>query len=177
MHHLQKTPILIQCQAPLRDQHQHFDPALVCPRGRFVKALIPRQARILASLPELKRRGSLGTDLKLRLTGTGHHASAQSPDGHIGGTNLCADFFGGQTGVRFARFCQVGGCGFGLFGQVLAQGIQSGPSQVQAGHQRGFDLDVEPAFNRARHKLVGHHINQHARHHAHQGKDTRQLDK
>ena len=66
--------------------------------------------------------------------------------------------------------------GAGVVGHVIGHGLQSGAGKAHACGQSAFHLDVKPALNRARNKLVRHHINQQPRHQSDQGKNTRKLE-
>jgi type IV secretory pathway VirB10-like protein len=76
-------------------------------------------------------------------------------------TGRPGQFFGGQA-------CFVGDIG--------AQGVQRGATQVQASGQGRFHAHVEPAFDRARDELVRHGVDQQPGQHAHQADDGGQLD-
>ncbi len=64
----------------------------------------------------------------------------------------------------------------GFVGKVGSQCVQRGAPEAQAGVQRAFHLDVKPTFNGPRHELVRHHVDQHARRKADEGKDRGKLD-
>jgi hypothetical protein len=77
-------------------------------------------------------------------------------------------------GVRVPR--KLGRCGAGLARKLVAERVQRRSSKTEPRNQRTLDLDVEPAFDRARDELVGHHVDQQAGHEADQCEDGGQLD-
>jgi hypothetical protein len=122
------------------------------------------------------RRRPLGVEQETRLAGTGDQLAVGAPQDQVVGRELLAHAVQRQAGCGVRRLGQLVGCRAGLVGQVVGQGIERRAPQAQAGVQRAFDLDVEPALDRARDELVRHHVDQHAGHQAHQGEDQRQLD-
>ena len=174
--HHEQAPFFVQSQAPLGKQHQDLDPTLVAAGVGFVQTLHPGHGAILTGLTQLLRRGPIGTQLKARWPGVGHHLPALGPDGDINRAQLGTDFFSRQSGVELTGFGPIGGGCLALFVQVFTEGVQRRPPQVETRHQGRLHFDVKPAFNRTRDKLVRHHINEQTGNDAHQSKDARQFD-
>ena len=63
-----------------------------------------------------------------------------------------------------------------LVAEVADDRVDRAAAEVEAGVERAFDLDVEPALDRARDELVAHRVDQHAGQDADQGEDRRQLE-
>ena len=96
---------------------------------------------------ELLYRGKFGANLKSGLPGTGNHPSAGGPEHSIADAQLLTHFFQGNASTDVGHIAQLGGGNSRLFGQIGAQGVKRGSSQVQAGNQRRLHFDIEPALD------------------------------
>ena len=146
---LQQTSVLFKGETCLWQQNQNFDASFVCTWRAVVKPLDPLHASFLSRLFDLLSGRAIRTDLESGLPSTGHHAATGRPQHGICDTELLSHFFKGNACTHIGHVAQLRSGHTCLLGQVGAQRIQGGPSQIEASHQGSFDLDIEPAFDGA----------------------------
>ena len=131
---------------------------------------------MLAHHAQLGRARALRAQAEARLAGTGNGVACRIPQDHIAGGKLLADALQHQSGGGVGHLGQLHTGGPRLGGHVFGHGIKGHPRQIHTGHQRPLHLDIEPAFNGPRDKLVRHHIDQQPGQQANQPKNGGQLD-
>ena len=166
----------IDAQIHPRHQRHCLDRGLVGVGGAFVQTFYAVQTALAAGLAQLLGRGWPGTDLKKGCAGAGHCAAAEAPEHHIAGTGLFAQSLEHHWCVFVTHPAELHGTSTGLLGRIVSKRVERGLRQVQSGHQCTFNLDVKPALDRARDKLVRDEVDHPPRQYAHQGKNGGQLD-
>ena len=175
--HQQKALLGGQAHAGAGNRHQGLDARAAQLAGpALFQALDPGQRTLGACGAKLAAAGLVRAELKTNRPHAGQQLAARTPDRGLGGAELFHHAREHQLGHGVRAVAQLACGNAGFAGQLVGQGIQRDPAQVQAGFERAFDLDVKPGLNRTRHELVRHHINQKPGRHTHQGKNGGDLD-
>ena len=148
----------------------------LCARASgIIQAFNPIGRTLAARQTELGRAGREGVELQPGIPGAAQQLSAPAPQSDITGAQLLGPFFQLQLRRALPRITERGGRRTGFDGQIASQGFQRHPAQAQACLQSAFDLHVKPGLDGARHKLVGHAVNQQTGRQAHHHKNGSQF--
>ena len=129
----------------------------------------------LELLQHVRRRRQLWFG-QLRRTGAGNALPLRAPEHHVVGMLLQTQTLEFLRQIEAGNNHQLFGCRLGLDGRIARVLVEQVAAQTEAGVERPLHPHVEPAFDRARHELVGHQIDQCARHTGHQHEGRRQLE-
>ena len=173
----QKTRLALQVEAGVGYRGQSADARVVDGgRCRLFQAFHPGGRARAARIAKLLRARSRSTELELRLAGRGQRLARAGKQHHVDRAELVAQALQRQRGGGVGYGGERGGGNPRLGRKVGTQGFQRDTAQVQPGVQRALDLDVEPAFDGARDKLVRHHVDEHTRGEARERENRGQLE-
>ena len=144
--------------------------------GQFVQTLELPYRTLLTYGAQLLGGGALLVKPIARLAHTRDQLTRSVPQQQIAGSELVPNALQHQARSGIGSLRQLRTEAARPRRRLADLHLQRGTGQTDPCGQRTLDLDVEPAFDGTRDKLVRHVIDQQARHQPHQGKDGRQLD-